>query len=68
MVGGQREVINRPMIIIQLLDIVKRIKPQHQKYAIDELAKQYDRIKFDYLYIIASLTQLNWLGYRLKIT
>lgn len=32
------------MIIPQLLDIVNRSKPQHQKYAIDELAKLHDRI------------------------
>ncbi|XP_026818991.1 uncharacterized protein LOC113557623 [Rhopalosiphum maidis] len=37
------EVIDRPMCIPQLLQIVKRIKPQHQKYVIDELAKKHNR-------------------------
>lgn len=32
------------MIIPQLLEIVKRIKPQHKKYAVDELAKKYNCI------------------------
>ncbi|XP_060855582.1 uncharacterized protein LOC132933290 [Metopolophium dirhodum] len=37
------EVIDRPMCIPQLFEIVKRIKPQHQKYVIDELAKKNNR-------------------------
>lgn len=32
------KVIDRPMVITELLDIFKRIKPQHDKYLIDELA------------------------------
>lgn len=38
------EIIDRSMVIPQLLQIVKRIKPFHEKYAIDELAKQHDCI------------------------
>jgi len=37
-------VIHRPMhkmIIPQLLDVVKKNKPQHEKYVIDELVKQH---------------------------
>lgn len=33
------EIIDRPMVIPQLLAIVRRIKPLHDKYVIDELAK-----------------------------
>jgi len=33
------EVIDRPMVIAKLLDIVKRIKPQYEKYLINELAQ-----------------------------
>lgn len=36
--------IDRPMVIPQLLEMVKRVKPRHDKYVIDELAKQYDCI------------------------
>ncbi|KAL4118946.1 hypothetical protein QTP88_011824 [Uroleucon formosanum] len=35
-------VIDRPMVIPKLLLMVKRIKPQHQRYVIDELAKSYN--------------------------
>ncbi|XP_022160092.1 uncharacterized protein LOC111026344 [Myzus persicae] len=38
------EIIDRHMVIQQLLEIVKRIKPQHQKYAVDELAKKHNRV------------------------
>jgi len=37
------EIIDRPMVIPQLLAIVRRIKPLHDKYVIDELAKQHNR-------------------------
>lgn len=37
------EIINRPMVIAQLLDIVKRIKPQYDKYLIDDLAETHNR-------------------------
>lgn len=37
------EVIDRPMVITELLDIVKRIKPQHDKYLIDELAQTHNK-------------------------
>ncbi|XP_050059855.1 uncharacterized protein LOC126551127 [Aphis gossypii] len=33
------EVVDNTMVIPELLDIVKRIKPLHNKYVIDELAK-----------------------------
>lgn len=33
------EVVDNSMVILELLDIVKRIKPLHNKYVIDELAK-----------------------------
>lgn len=33
------EIINKPMVIPQLLEIVKRLKPKYERYAIDELAK-----------------------------
>jgi hypothetical protein len=36
------ETIDRPMVIPQLLEIVKKIKPQHQKYVVDELAKKHN--------------------------
>jgi len=36
--------IDRPMVIPELLQMVKRVKPSHDKYVIDELAKQYDCI------------------------
>ena len=39
----KREVIDRPMVITELLDIVKRIKPQYEKYLIDELAQTHNR-------------------------
>jgi len=32
------EVIDKPMVIPRLLEIVRRIKPMHEKYVIDELA------------------------------
>jgi len=35
-------VLDRPMVIPELLLMVKRIKPQHQRYVIDELAKSYN--------------------------
>jgi len=38
----KNEIIDRPMVIPQLLEIVKRVK--HDKYVVDELAKQYDSI------------------------
>jgi len=37
------EVIDRPMVITELLDIVKRIKPQYEKYLIDELAQTHNK-------------------------
>lgn len=37
------EVIDRPMIITELLDIVKQIKPRYDKYLIDELVKTHNR-------------------------
>ncbi|CAI6371367.1 unnamed protein product [Macrosiphum euphorbiae] len=37
------EVIDRPMVITELLEIVNRIKPMHDKYAIDELVKTHNR-------------------------
>jgi len=37
------EVIDRPMVITELLDIVNRIKPKYDKYAIDELVKTHNR-------------------------
>ncbi|XP_060881942.1 uncharacterized protein LOC132953567 [Metopolophium dirhodum] len=40
----KNETIDEPMVIPQLLEIVKRVKPHHDKYVIDELAKQYDCI------------------------
>ncbi|XP_025191724.1 uncharacterized protein LOC112591976 [Melanaphis sacchari] len=35
-------VIDKPIVIPELLQIVKRIKPQHEKYVIDELAKSHN--------------------------
>lgn len=35
-------VIDRPMVIAELLDMVKRLKPLHEKYVIDELAKAHN--------------------------
>lgn len=37
------EVIDRPMVIALLLDVVKRIKPQYEKYVIDDLAETHYR-------------------------
>lgn len=37
------EIIDRPMIIPQLMAIVQRIKPLHDKYVIDELLKEHGR-------------------------
>lgn len=37
------EVIDQPMVIAELLDIVKRIKPQYEGYVIDELAETHNR-------------------------
>ena len=37
------EVIDRPMVIAELLDMVNRIKPKYDKYAIDELVKTHNR-------------------------
>ncbi|XP_026804113.1 uncharacterized protein LOC113547801 [Rhopalosiphum maidis] len=37
------EVIDRPMVIPQLLDIVKRLRPQYNKYLIDDLAVTHNR-------------------------
>ncbi|XP_060846333.1 uncharacterized protein LOC132925995 [Rhopalosiphum padi] len=37
------EVIDRPMVIPQLLDIVKRLRPQYSKYLIDDLAEKHNR-------------------------
>lgn len=37
------EIINKPMVIRQLLDILRRNKPPHDKYLIDELAKEHGR-------------------------
>ncbi|XP_029345261.1 uncharacterized protein LOC115034062 [Acyrthosiphon pisum] len=34
--------IDRPMVIPELLLMVKRLKPQHERYVIDELAKSYN--------------------------
>jgi len=38
------EVVDHGMVISELLDIVKRIKPLHNKYVIDELAKASNKI------------------------
>lgn len=40
------EVISRSMVIAELLEIVNRIKPMHDKYAIDELVKSHNRTIF----------------------
>ncbi|XP_050066442.1 uncharacterized protein LOC126555585 [Aphis gossypii] len=37
------EVVDRTMIIRELLDIVKKIKPQHEKFVIDEIANRRHR-------------------------
>lgn len=37
------EVINKPMVIPELLAVVKRIKPMHDKYVIDELVKDHNK-------------------------
>lgn len=37
------EAIDRPMVIAELLDIVRRIKPQYEKYLIDELAQTHNK-------------------------
>lgn len=37
------EVIDRPMLIAELLDIVKQIKPRYDEYLIDELVKSHNR-------------------------
>ncbi|VVC27951.1 Ribonuclease H-like domain,Winged helix-turn-helix DNA-binding domain [Cinara cedri] len=42
-VEGKGEVLDQPMVIPELLEIVKRIKPLYDKYIIDELAKEYGR-------------------------
>lgn len=36
-------VIDRPMVITQLLDMVNQIKPKYDKYAIDKLVKTHNR-------------------------
>ncbi|KAL4091106.1 hypothetical protein QTP88_025846 [Uroleucon formosanum] len=40
----KNEIIDRHMVIPELLEIVKRVKPHYEKYAIDEMAKRYDCI------------------------
>ncbi|XP_050440026.1 uncharacterized protein LOC126846047 [Adelges cooleyi] len=40
----KEEVIDKPMVIPELLQIVKRLKPQHEKFVIDELAKANNKI------------------------
>jgi transposase len=37
------EVVDRTMIIRELLDIVKKIKPQHEKFVIDEIANAQNK-------------------------
>ncbi|XP_060878988.1 uncharacterized protein LOC132951224 isoform X2 [Metopolophium dirhodum] len=37
-------VLDKPMVKFRLLDMVNEIRPRHDKYVIDELAKQYDCI------------------------
>jgi len=37
------QVIDRPMVIPELLDIVKQIKPQFDKYVIDDLVETHNR-------------------------
>ncbi|KAE9525792.1 hypothetical protein AGLY_014018 [Aphis glycines] len=37
------EVIDRPMVIPELLDIVKTLRPQYDKYLIDDLAETHNR-------------------------
>ncbi|KAE9521391.1 hypothetical protein AGLY_018213 [Aphis glycines] len=37
------EVIDRPMVIPELLDIVKILRPQYDKYLIDDLAETHNR-------------------------
>jgi len=37
------QVIDKPMIIPRLLDMVRRIRPMDEKYVIDELAKEHNR-------------------------
>ncbi|XP_026822882.1 uncharacterized protein LOC113560942 [Rhopalosiphum maidis] len=37
------KVIDRPMVITELLDMVKQIKPRYDKYVIDELAQTHNR-------------------------
>ncbi|XP_050064711.1 uncharacterized protein LOC126553608 [Aphis gossypii] len=37
------EVINRPMVIPELLDRVKILRPQYEKYLIDDLAETHNR-------------------------
>lgn len=37
------EVIDRSMVIPELFQIVKRLKPQHQEYVIDELAAAHNK-------------------------
>lgn len=38
------EIIDKPMVIPQLLEMVKRLKPLYEKYVIDELVKASNRI------------------------
>lgn len=37
------QVIDRPMVIAELLDMVKQIKPQYDKYVIDDLVETHNR-------------------------
>lgn len=37
------EIIDKPMVICELLKMVNRIKPMYDKYAIDELVKSHKR-------------------------
>lgn len=38
------EVIDKPMVIVQLLEIVKRLKPLYNKYVIDEIVKLQNKV------------------------
>jgi len=40
----KNEIVDTHMVIPELLEIVKRVRPHHEKYAIDEIAKRYDCI------------------------
>lgn len=41
---GKGEVIDQSMIIVELLEIVKRLKPLYSKYVIDEMVLQHNKV------------------------